>query len=331
MGSDTLSCTFLTALVHAPDVDVADVVTQPDRERGRRMQVLPGPVKELALMHCKPVFSPAKVNAPEFLDILRQIAPDVVVVMAYGQFLGKALLALPRLGCVNLHVSVLPRHRGAAPIQYAILHGDRETGVTAMMMDAGMDTGDILGVVRREIRPDDTTGTLGLELVKQGADLMLDVLRGLDAGTVGRSPQDAALATYAPKIAKEQALVEWSAPAVAIERMVRAFNPKPCCHTFLPSGPAPSCCSPPGALLKILRAAVEAPPPWESVEPPPPPGTVLAMKRGPLVATGDGLALRLLEVLPEGKPRAMAGQDFANGYAKKLAVGDRLFPGLGLA
>ena len=329
MGSDTLSCTFLTALIHAPDVDVAAVVTQPDRERGRRMQVLPGPVKELALMHCKPVFSPVKVNEPEFLDTLRHLAPDVIVVMAYGQFLGKTLLALPRLGCVNLHVSILPRHRGASPIQYAILQGDRETGVTAMMMDPGMDTGDILGIVRREIRPDDTTGSLGLELVKQGADLMLDVLRGLDAGTAVRNPQDAALATYAPKIAKEQALVEWSAPAASIERMIRAFNPKPCCHTFLPSGPDPSCCATPGALLKILRAAVETPPPELPSAPPPAPGTVLAMKRGPLVATGDGLALRLLEVLPEGKPRAMTGQDFANGYAKKLAVGDRLFPGLG--
>ena len=223
MGSDTLSCTFLTALIHAPDVDVAAVVTQPDRERGRRMQVLPGPVKELALMHCKPVFSPVKVNEPEFLDTLRHLAPDVIVVMAYGQFLGKTLLALPRLGCVNLHVSILPRHRGAAPIQYAILQGDRETGVTAMMMDPGMDTGDILGVVRREIRPDDTTGSLGLELVKQGADLMLDVLRGLDAGTAVRNPQDAALATYAPKIAKEQALVEWSAPAASIERMAASM------------------------------------------------------------------------------------------------------------
>lgn len=328
MGSDTLSCTFLTALIHAPDVDVAAVVTQPDRERGRRMQVLPGPVKELALMHCKPVYSPNKVNAPDFIEILRQIAPDVIVVMAYGQFLGKTLLALPRLGCVNLHVSVLPRHRGAAPIQYAILNGDRETGVTAMMMDTGMDTGDILGVVRYEIRPDDTTGTLGLALVKLGADLMLDVLRGLNAGTVVRQPQDASLATYAPKIAKEQALVEWSAPAVAIERMIRAFNPKPCCHTFLPSGPDPSCCSTPGALLKILRAAIETPPTGPTPDPPLP-GTVLAMKRGPLIATGDGLALRLLEVMPEGRPRPMAGQDFANGYAKKLAVGDRLFPGLG--
>ena len=328
MGSDTLSCTFLTALIHAPDIDVAAVVTQPDRERGRRMQVLPGPVKELALMHCKPVFSPEKVNEPAFLGTLRQIAPDAIVVMAYGQFLGKTLLAMPRLGCVNLHVSILPRHRGASPIQHALLLGDRETGVTAMMMDAGMDTGDILGIVRREIHADDTTGTLSLDLVKSGADLMLDVLRGLDAGTVVRVPQDSSLATYAPKIAKEQALIEWSDPAAAIERRIRAFNPKPCCHTFLPASSGDACATP-GALLKILRAAVEALPAPAPEAGLPAPGTLLAMKRGPLVATGDGLALRLLEVLPEGKPRPMSGQDFANGYAKKLAVGDRLFPGLG--
>ncbi|MGI5869871.1 MAG: methionyl-tRNA formyltransferase [Kiritimatiellia bacterium] len=330
MGSDTLSCTFLTALIHAPDMDVLAVVTQPDRERGRRMQIVPGPVKDLALMHCKPVLSPVKVNDPEFLETLRRLAPDVIVVMAYGQFLGKTLLALPPLGCVNLHVSILPRHRGAAPIQYAILQGDRETGVTAMMMDAGMDTGDILGVVRREIRPDDTTGTLSLELVKDGADLMLDVLRDLAAGRTVRIPQDCSCATYAPKISKEQALIEWAEPAALIERKVRALNPKPCCHTFLPAGPAATCAATPGALLKVLRTAVEEPPPPQSDTPPPAPGTVLAMKRGPVIAAGDGLALRLLEVLPEGKPRVMSGQDFANGYSKRLAVGDRLFPGLGV-
>lgn len=328
MGSDTLSCTFLTALVHAPDMDVLAVVTQPDRERGRRMQVMPGPVKELALMHCKPVFSPEKVNEPSFLASLEALNPDVIVVMAYGQFLGKTLLSLPRLGCVNLHVSILPRHRGAAPIQYAILKGDCETGVTAMLMDRGMDTGDILGIIKREIQSDDTTGTLGLSLSIAGSDLMLDVLRGLDRGEIVRVPQDAAFATYAPKISKEQGLIEWSDSAEAIERQVRAFNPKPGCHTFLPAVSHASGCETPGPLLKILRARVESGVPCGEGGEMPAPGTVIQMKGGPLIVTGCGQALRLLEVLPEGKPRAMAGADFSNGYAKKLHIGDRLFLGL---
>lgn len=326
MGSDKISCTFLTALVHAPDVDVVAVVTQPDRERGRHMHIVPGPVKELALMHCKPVLSPEKVNAPDFLQAMRGLAPDVIVVMAYGQFLGKTLLAMPRMGCVNLHVSLLPKLRGAAPVQYSIMNGDTETGVTAMLMDIGMDTGDILGMLRRTIRPDDTSGSLSLDLAKTGADLMLDVLRKLVSGTAERVPQDNAKASYAPKITKEQTLVEWARAADQIERTIRAFNPKPCCRTFLPPREDTPCNAAPGALLKILRASVEPRPadaPNKAA-----PGTILDMKNGPLIATGDGGALRLLEVQPEGKPRPMSGADFSNGYRNKLAVGDRLFPGL---
>lgn len=326
MGSDTLSCTFLTGLVHAPDFDVVAVVTQPDRERGRHMRIVPGPVKELALMHCKPVLAPEKVNNPDFLATLRELQPDLIVVMAYGQFLGKTLLAMPRLGCVNLHVSILPQYRGAAPIQYSIMNGDAETGVTAMMMDIGMDTGDILGVVKRKIEPTDTTGSLSLRLAMCGTDLMLEVLRRLAAGTSVRTPQNHAEASYSPKITKEQTLVEWSMPAVKIERLIRALNPKPSCHTFLPPRADTPCGAAPGALLKILRSAVE--PRLENAKPDAPPGTILMLKRGPLIATGDGQALRLLEVQPEGKPRPMSGSDFSNGYLNKLAVGDRFFPGL---
>lgn len=326
MGSDKISCTFLTALVHAPDFDVVAVVTQPDRERGRHMCIVPGPVKELALMHCKPVLSPEKVNAPDFIETLRGLAPDVIVVMAYGQFLGKTILAMPRLGCINLHVSLLPRLRGAAPVQYSIMNGDTVTGVTAMLMDIGMDTGDILGTVVRSIRPDDTTGSLSLELAKSGSDLMLEVLRKLVSGTTERIPQNNAEASYAPKITKEQTLVEWARPADQIERTIRAFNPKPCCRTFLPPREDTPCGASPGALLKILRASVE-PHPADS-QGKTAPGTILSVRNGLLIATGDGMALRLLEVQPEGKPRPMSGSDFSNGCRNKLAVGDRLFPGL---
>ncbi len=325
MGSDPMSCTFLTALVHAPDCDVLAVVTQPDRERGRHMRIVPGPVKELALMHCKPVLSPEKVNARPFIETVRELAPDVIVVMAYGQFLGRTLLDLPRLGCVNLHVSLLPKLRGAAPIQHALMKGETETGVTAMMMDIGMDTGDILGSIRQPIAPDDTTGSLSLKLCMAGTDLMLDVLRQLVAGTALRIPQNDALATYAPKIAKDQAMIEWGDPAAMIERRIRAFNPKPGCHTFLPSDDKTACDASPGAYLKILRAEVVPPPVVCHATAP---GTLLVMKRGPIVLAGDGLALRLLEVHPEGRPRPMSGADFSNGQARKIGVGDRLFPGL---
>lgn len=325
MGSDTLSCTFLTALIHAPDFKVHAVVTQPDRERGRHMRIVPGPVKELALMHCVPVLAPEKVNHPSFLDTMRELNPDIIVVMAYGQFLGRTLLGLPRLGCINLHVSLLPKLRGAAPVQHAIMNGETETGVTAMMMDIGMDTGDILGSVQCNVAPEDTTGSLSLKLCKTGADLMLDVLRKLAYGHVARIPQNDAVSTYAPKISKEQALIEWKEPAIVIERKIRAFNPKPGCNTFLPSFEKDGCEITPGTYLKILRAEVVEPNDDTKTLPP---GTVLVMKKGPIILAGDGQALRLIEVHPEGRPRPMSGADFANGCGKKLVVGDRLFPGL---
>lgn len=325
MGSDTLSCTFLTALIHAPDFEVLAAVTQPDRERGRHMRIVPGPVKELALMHLVPVFAPEKVNQPSFLETIRKLNPDVIVVMAYGQFLGRTLLELPPLGCINLHVSLLPKFRGAAPVQHAIMHGETETGVTAMMMDIGMDTGDTLGFVKCPIEPDDTTGSLSLKLCKTGADLMLNVIRNLAEGQGARIPQNDAVTTYAPKICKEDALIEWKEPAIVIERKIRAFNPKPGCNTFLPPVEKEGCDITPGAYLKILRAEVVTPLIDTKAQPP---GTVLVMKKGPVILAGDGQALRLLEVHPEGRPRPMSGADFANGCSKKLVVGDRLFPGL---
>jgi len=325
MGSDTISCTFLTALIHAPDCEVVAVVTQPDRERGRRLRIVPGPVKELALMHCKPVLSPENVNTPDSIAVLEELKPDIIVVMAYGQFLGRKVLEMPRLGCINLHVSILPRWRGAAPVQYAIMNGDSETGVTAMMMDIGMDTGDILGTTHREIGPQDTTGSLSLSLANDGSDLMLDVIRQLRDGTSTRTQQDHAAATYAPKIKKECGVIEWARPAAEIERTIRALTPKPSCHTFLPGKINALGEEEPGLLLKIMRAQIEQLPPKAKQ---PAPGTILMMKRGPLVATGGGMALRLLEVMPEGKPKPMSGDDFANGYSNKLKIGDVLFPGL---
>ncbi|MBQ9726186.1 MAG: methionyl-tRNA formyltransferase [Kiritimatiellae bacterium] len=319
MGSDTLSCPFLRALAESPDVEVAAVVTQPDRGRGRHLRVTPGPVKELALSLGICVLAPPKVNEDFVVETLAGLGLDAIVVMAYGQIVGDAILGLPRLGCVNLHVSLLPRWRGAAPIQRAILAGDARTGVTAMLMDRGMDTGDTLGSVATDIGPDDTTGSVAARLCESGCALMLDTLRDLDRGAATRVPQDGALATKAPKIRKEEAFLDWSLSAAENERKVRAFSPKPGAATwFPPAEPGGR-----GLLVKVFRARVETLPHGMARALP---GTLLELdqREGPLVAGGAGKALRLLEVLPEGRPRPMDGASFANGYRTRIPIGSRL-------
>ena len=319
MGSDTLSCPFLRALAESPDVEVAAVVTQPDRGRGRHLRVTPGPVKELALSLGISVIDPPKVNEDYVVETLAGLGLDAIVVMAYGQIVGDAILDLPRLGCVNLHVSLLPRWRGAAPIQRAILAGDARTGVTAMLMDRGMDTGDTLGSVACDIAPDDTTGSVAAKLCEAGCGLMLDTLRALDRGEAVRTPQDGSLATKAPKIRKEEALLDWSLSAAENERKVRAFSPKPGAATWIP----PAASGGRGLLVKVLRARVETLPRGMALALP---GTLLELdqQKGPLVAGGAGKALRLVEVLPEGRPRPMDGGSFANGYRARIPIGTRL-------
>ncbi len=318
MGSDTLSCPFLRALAESPDVEVAAVVTQPDRGRGRHLRVTPGPVKELALSLGISVIDPPKVNEDYVVETLAGLGLDAIVVMAYGQIVGDAILDLPRLGCVNLHVSLLPRWRGAAPIQRAILAGDARTGVTAMLMDRGMDTGDTLGSVACDIAPDDTTGSVAAKLCEAGCGLMLDTLRALDRGEAVRTPQDGSLATKAPKIRKEEALLDWSLSAAENERKVRAFSPKPGAATWIP----PAASGGRGLLVKVLRARVETLPRGMALALP---GTLLELdqQKGPLVAGGAGKALRLVEVLPEGRPRPMDGGSFANGYRARIPIGVR--------
>lgn len=326
MGTDEISCGFLDALLRAEGVSVRAIVTQPDRPSGRHLKLTPGPVHAMVLEHslAVDVLMPPKINAPTVVEELAARKPDVMVVVAYGQFLGKRLLQLPRLGCINLHLSLLPALRGAAPITRAILDGLDETGVTAMMMDAGMDSGDILGLRRTPIGPDDTYGSLTSRLVELGRELMLETLRSLDSGTAVREPQDHAAATYAPKLQKDEWLIDWAHPADRVCRAVRAFNPKPACTTFLPPDPkGVAAFNQPGCLLKVLAARVEGTAPQGT-----PPATVVSLQGGPLVAAGDGRCVRLLEVRPEGRPRAISGVDFVNGYRQRVREGDRLFPGL---
>jgi len=312
MGSAEVSCVMLEALLRAPGIQVAGVVTQPDRPAGRHRHLTPCPGKQKAVAHNLPVIAPEKVNSEESLAQLAAWAPDVIVVVAYGQFLGKRLLALPPHGCINIHLSLLPRHRGAAPVQWAIASGDTVSGVTAIRMDQGMDSGDILGQVEEQIRAEDSAGTLYERLTILGANLLLKTLAGLEAGCVARTPQDASKVTFAPKLKKDDGRIDWNLTAEQIARRVRGFNPWPACFTTLP---ARLCVGAPAGRVKVLR--VEVCPPNDGAHLA---GAVVDCSgEGPLLQTGSG-TLRLLSLqLEGGKP--LGGQAFLCGHA--LWPGDR--------
>jgi methionyl-tRNA formyltransferase len=297
MGTPEFAVPSLRAL--AARHTVAGVVTQPDRPAGRGQQMAASPVKRFALEVGLPVIQPRKLHEPEAMAQLKAWAPDVIVVCAFGQILKPAVLDLPPHGCVNVHASLLPRHRGAAPIPAAILAGDPETGITLMRMDAGLDTGPILARRAEPIHPDDTTLTLGERLAQIGAVLLAEVLPDYLAGKLAPQPQDDAQATYAPQLKKEDGRLDFSRPAVELERRVRAFSSWPGAFAVWQDRP-----------LKVLRAAVTG----AEGEP----GRVTRTERGPAVACGSG-GLLLLEVQPPGK-RPMTGSDFARGARNFVGV-----------
>ncbi len=283
MGTPAFAVPSLRAL--AAHYEVTLVVTQPDRPAGRGRALVPTPVKAAARELGLELYQPDSLRSPEALEVLRQARPDVIVVAAYGEILRQNVLSLPPFGCVNVHASLLPRHRGAGPIAAAILAGDAVTGVTIMLMDAGMDTGPMLAQAEEPIHPDDTTATLTPRLAELGAQLLIETLPRWLAGELTPQPQDSAQATYAPMIRKEDGLIDWTDPAVAIERAVRAFDPWPGAYTFWQ-----------GRRLRIARA--EALPAWCG---PQEPGTVVGLGAGAAaVVTGEG-ALRLVDVQLEGK------------------------------
>ena len=299
-GTPEFAAEHLKALLDTPHQIVA-VYTQPDRPAGRGQKLMPSPVKQLALQHGLPVLQPPTLRDPAAQEELRALAPDLMVVVAYGLILPQAVLDIPRLGCINSHASLLPRWRGAAPIQRAVQAGDAESGVTVMQMEAGLDTGPMLLKVTTPITAADTGGSLHDRLAQLGPQAVVQAIAGLAAGTLQGEVQDDALATYAHKLNKDEARIDWNRPADELERLVRAFNPWPICHSTLDGQP-----------LKVLAA--------EPAEGRGQPGQILdASKDGLTVACGEG-ALRLTRLqLPGGKPLAFA--DLYNSRREQFAPG----------
>ena len=302
MGTAELAGASLQALTRDPAFQVVAVVTQPDRPKGRDLKLQPSPVKAMALVENLPVLQPERARHEPFIAELKQLEPDLIVVAAYGQILPQAMLDLPRFGCLNVHTSLLPRHRGAAPIQWAILEDDAETGVTIMKMDAGLDTGAILSRCATPIAPDDNAQTLHDRLATLGAGLLVRTIPDYLAGHITPQPQPAGGASYARKISKEDGRLDWSLPARTLWNRVRAFTPWPGAFTFQRAEPPPR-------LLKIWQAEVEAASSGL-------PGQVLhADKHGLVVACGQH-ALRILTLQREGGRRLAVG-DFLAGHAIK--------------
>ncbi len=298
-GTPEFAAEHLKALLNSP-YEIVAVYTQPDRPAGRGQKLMPSPVKQLAVAQGIPVLQPPTLRNAEAQAELAALQPDLMVVVAYGLILPQAVLDIPRLGCINSHASLLPRWRGAAPIQRAVQAGDSESGVTVMRMEAGLDTGPMLLKVSTPISAEDTGGTLHDRLAAMGPPAVLEAVAGLAAGTLQGEVQDDALATYAHKLNKDEARIDWSRPAVELERLVRAFNPWPVCHSTLN-----------GESVKVLAATVST---GQGA-----PGEILdASKHGLLVACGDqALCLTRLQ-LPGGKPLNFS--DLFNSRRETFAV-----------
>ncbi len=306
MGSAELACPSLEKLRTAPGMLVAGIATQPERPRGRSLRPAACPVCAHAERLGIPVLMPEKINAPESIEALRRLQPDVIAVVAYGQILKRHLLELPPLGCVNLHASLLPRYRGAAPVQWAIARGETITGVTTMFMNEGLDEGDIIFQEEEPVRPDDTAASLQDRLARRGAGLLERTLRSLRAGTAPRRPQAAEEATFAPRLNKEDGRLDWKRPAEELCNRIRGFNPWPGGFMTLPA--------PRGLSVKVLQARAEPIAPPGAA-----PGTVLQTAgAGPLISAGLE-AVRLLEVQPEGK-KPMSGAAFLCGYGLRAGM-----------
>lgn len=296
MGTPDFAVGSLQALCESGKHEILAVVTQPDRPKGRGNKLLQTPVKEYALEQGLTVYQPQKVKTPEFVELLHELQPELIVVAAFGQFLSKEILELPKYGCINVHASLLPKYRGAAPIQYAIIKGEKESGVTIMQMDIGMDTGAMLDKVIVPIEENTTMGELHDALREQGAALLLQVIDKIAAGTAVAEPQDDAQATYATLLDRSMEHIDWSKTAQEVHNLIRGFNPAPSTFTKLPNGKS----------LKIWGSKMTGKSSAAAA------GTVIETgKHSFFVACGEGV-LEITEVQPESKKR-MPAQVFLNG------------------
>lgn len=289
MGTPDFSVPTLECIIEAGH-EVVGVVTQPDKAKGRGKKVVYTPVKEKALEHGLTVYQPRRAREPEFIEQMRALNPDVMVVVAFGQILPKELLDIPKYGCVNVHASLLPKYRGAAPIQWAVIRGEKVSGVTTMQMDVGLDTGDMLLKTEVPLAEDETGGSLHDKLSVLGGDLLIETLKGLEDGTIVPEKQDDSQSgEYARMLDKSLGKIDFSMRAEEIERLIRGLNPWPSAYTSYNN-----------KTMKLWKARVV--PGGEAV-----PGQVLAVdKKGFTVQTGDG-ALQILELQMEGKKRMDAG------------------------
>ena len=297
MGTPDFSVPALEELAKVHQV--AAVVTQQDRPKGRGHKMQYTPVKKKALELNIPVYQPEKVKNPEFVDILREINPDVIVVIAFGQILSKEILDLPKYGCINVHASLLPKYRGAAPIQWAVIDGEEETGVTTMYMAEGLDTGDVIDTAVIKLDEKETGGSLFDKLAIEGGKLIVETLSKLENGTATRTPQDDEKSSYAGKITKELGQIDFTKPAVTIERLIRGLNPWPSAYTRLD-----------GKAMKVWDATVEEGNVTEQ------PGEIVEIEKHYIkVATGENY-LKINEIQLAGKKR-MPMDAFLNGYSIK--------------
>jgi len=301
MGTPDFACPTLTKLIERGE-DVIAVVTQPDRPKGRGQKLVPPPVKAIAEEHGIPVLQPLKVRAPEVIARIRELNPDLIVVVAFGQILPQSLLDIPKHGCINIHASLLPRYRGAAPLNWCLINGETETGITTMQMDAGLDTGDMLVKRAIPIGPDEDAQSLHDRLSLLGAETIDETLDRLLAGTLPREKQDDSLTCYAPMLKKEDGLIDWNREPQQIKNLVRGFTPWPGAYTSLD-----------GKSLKLYKVSV--------TEGNGKPGEVItAGKDGIIVACGSG-SLRIEELQLEGRKR-LSASEFLAGC--RLEPGSRL-------
>lgn len=280
------------------------VITQPDRPKGRGQKLVESPVKACALKHGLPILQPQKIKTPEFEAILEELNPDLIVVVAFGQILSKRILDIPRLGCINVHASLLPQYRGAAPLHWSVIRGEKKTGVTTMFMDEGLDTGDMLLTAEMDITDTTTTGEVHDMLQNMGADVLSETIKQLVAGTAVRRVQNHEEATYAPLLTKELECIDWTQSAGNIHNLIRGLNPWPGSYTICRN-----------KRLKLWGSEVLAEETDNQA------GTIIRVENERLVVAAGTGVIALTSVQPEGKKRMAAG-DFARGY--QITVGEIL-------